>query len=582
MTLSSHPREGEAPLRVLLLEPDPAEAARLTEELEAGRRFAVQHAAEIETALGLVDEEDDAYDVALVALTADAGGGSAVERIRMLAPIPVVCLADQPSPAPALDALRRGAHDCLLRSECTTPLLVRSLGHAVEHDRLVSELEGLRRRERFLASHDPLTGLPNRFFFEDRLRRAATRAARRQSNLGVLFLGLDRFRHVNDTIGYSAGDELLVQVAERLGRGLRRDDLVARVGGDEFMVLLDTLPRAQDASAVARKLHDLLKPAFQVEGRECWVTPSIGISIFPRDGTEPAPLVRSSYSAMREVKRQGGGAHGFFSSTMNETARRRMHLETRLRKALDADELELHYQPKVETDTGRIVGAEGLLRWTDPELGVVEPKTVIPVAEETGLISDIGHWSLRTACAQNAQWQEQGFGPLRVSVNLSPRQIAESELHETVVRALWDTGLHPSLLELEITESCLVENGESALRVLEELKRVGVSISLDDFGTGFSSLSYLKRFPVDVLKIDQSFVRDIALDPDDALMVTTIISIAQNLQLGVIAEGVETEEQRTFLSANGCPEFQGFLVSAAVPPKEFTEMLQRQAARDAG
>jgi EAL domain-containing protein (putative c-di-GMP-specific phosphodiesterase class I) len=289
--------------------------------------------------------------------------------------------------------------------------------------------------------------------------------------------------------------------------------------------------------------------------------------------------VRSAYSAMREVKARGGAAHGFFSSALKDVAVRRMQLETRLRRALESDELELFYQPKVETDSGRIVGAEALLRWTDAELGTVEPKRVIPIAEETGLICDIAYWSLRTACEQSARWHREGFGPLRVSVNLSPRQMTDDGIREAVVRALWDTGLDPSLLELEITETSLMQNEAVASRLLEDLKQVGVTISLDDFGTGFSSLSYLKRFPVDILKIDQSFVRDIAIDPDDAAIVSAIISIAKHLDLGVIAEGVETEEQRAFLRSRGCPEMQGFLMSPAVPAAELTEMLARQTER---
>ena len=444
---------------------------------------------------------------------------------------------------------------------------------------MAEELRDVRSRERFLATHDPLTGLPNRFAFEDRLKRKIVRAARLEKHLAVLFIGLDRFRAVNDATGHSAGDELLVQVSERLRRAVRRMDGVARVGGDEFVALLYDVRGGQNAARVARKLEDLLSEPFRVEGQERWITPSIGIAMFPRHGAEPEQLMRAAYTAMREVKTRGGGGQGFYSAGMRDAGNQRMQIETRLRKALEADELRLFYQPKVETDSGRIVGAEGLLRWTDGELGVVEPKTVIPVAEETGLISEIGEWSLHTACMQNAEWQRAGFGPLRMSVNLSPRQMAGEGVREAVVRSLWDSGLDASLLELEITEGCLVENEEVASRLLEQLKEIGVAVSLDDFGTGFSSLSYLKRFPVDILKIDQSFVRDIAIDPDDAAIVSAIISIAQNLDLGVIAEGVETEEQLAFLRRRGCPEMQGFLMSPAVPAKEFTEMLERQAER---
>ena len=566
------------PIRVLLVEPDAAEAERIRALLgsASGVPFAVDHAPGLEDALAALG--GGAYDVALLDVdTPGQGRATALERIREISTLPAVCLADSRATEPALAALRGGARDCLVRGRCDAPLLVRALRHAVEHRRFEDELEGHRRRERYRATHDGLTGLPNRFAFEEQLRRVIEGAARREKSLAVLFLGLDRFRNVNDSMGHGVGDELLVQVAGRLRGALRRSDLVARVGGDEFVALLDDVKRGADAARVAAKLGEALGPAYAIGGRECWVPPSIGIALFPRDGAEADPLIRNAYAAMREAKSGGGGDHRFFSQTMNETNRRRMHLETRLRRALERGELELHYQPKVETATGRITGAEALLRWTDRELGEVEPKTIIPIAEETGLIAAIGEWSLRTACAQNAEWQRAGF-PLRVSVNLSARQIVDEGLREKVVRALWDTGLPPDRLELEITESALMRNEEAASRHLSELKSVGVVVSLDDFGTGFSSLSYLKRFPVDILKIDQSFVRDIAVDPDDAAIVGAIISIAENLDLGVIAEGVETEEQRAFLLARGCAEMQGFLASPAVPAEAFTELLRKQEA----
>ena len=566
------------PIRVLLVEPDAAEAARIRTLLGAapGSPFALDHAAGLGDALTALGS--GAYDVALLDVdTPGEGDSSALERVLAISAIPVVGLADSRAAGAALAALRGGARDCLVRGRCDAPLLVRALRHAVEQRRFEDELESHRRRERYGATHDGLTGLPNRSAFEERLRRDIEAAARREKSLAVLFLGLDRFRNVNDSMGHAVGDELLVQVAGRLRGALRGSDLVARVGGDEFVALLGDVKRGADAARVAAKLGDVLAPAYAIGGRECWVPPSIGIALFPRDGAEAGPLIRNAYTAMREAKSAGGGDHRFFSQTMNEANRQRMLLETRLRRALERGELELHYQPKVETETGRITGAEALLRWTDPELGEVEPKTIIPIAEETGLITAIGEWSLRTACAQNAEWQRAGF-PLRVSVNLSARQIVDEGLREKVVRALWDTGLPPDRLELEITESALLKNEEVASRHLSELKSVGVVVSLDDFGTGFSSLSYLKRFPVDVLKIDQSFVRDIAVDPDDAAIVGAIISIADNLGLGVIAEGVETEEQRAFLVARGCAEMQGFLASPAVSAEAFTELLRKQEA----
>jgi diguanylate cyclase (GGDEF)-like protein len=573
------PRQEDPPLRVLLVEDDAAEAERIRGLLAGagGSRVELAHAPKLQTALALLGR--DGYDAALVALDAARDGdASPVRRIRELSAIPILGLARGRDAGPVLEALRAGAHDCLLRDECTAPVLVRALLHAVERRQLLDQLEGAQTRERYLATHDATTGLPNRFLFEDELRRSLLWGTRNRRPVAVLFVGLDRFGQVNDSLGHGAGDELLAQVGARLRGALRKSDGVARLGGDEFVVLVDDISRGQDASRVARELRDAVAASYRVSGREFWVTPSIGIAVFPRDGSDPEALIRNAHAAMREAKGRGGDASCFFSASMDETNRKRLQLETRLRRALERDELELHYQPKVEIESGRITGAEALLRWTDPELGPVEPKAVIPIAEETGLISAIGEWSLRTACAQNVEWLRAGLGRLRVSVNLSARQIADDGLREMVVRALWDTGLEPSQLELEITESSLMQNEEVAVRLLEDLKRVGVAVSLDDFGTGFSSLSYLKRFPVDILKIDQSFVRDIALDADDAAIVGAIISIAQNLELGVIAEGVETEQQRAFLRARGCPEMQGFLMSPAIPAADFSELLRKQAA----
>jgi diguanylate cyclase (GGDEF)-like protein len=575
--MSDQGQQDESPLRVLLLESDAAEAARVARLLAAAGegRFELIHAPRLATALALLGR--DGCDVALVTLPADAGGGAdEVRRLREVSPIPIIGLAQSRDAGPVLEALRHGAHDCLLRDECNTSILVRSLVHAVDRRRLLDELEVVKRRERFLATHDPVTGLPNRFLFEDQLRQSLAAATRNHKLLAVLFLGLDRFGKVNDSLGHASGDELLAQVGARLRSGLRKSDGLARLGGDEFAVLVEDLARGQEAIRVARKLRDAVAASYRVGGREFWMTPSIGIAVFPRDGGEPESLIRNAHAAMREAKGRGGDETCFFSRAMDESNKQRLLLERKLRRALESDELELHYQPKVEIESGRITGAEGLLRWTDPELGPVQPKAIIPIAEETGLISAIGEWSLRTACAQNAEWTRAGFARLRVSVNLSARQIADDGLREMIVRALWDTGLEPSQLELEITESSLMQNEEMAVRLLEDLKRVGVAVSLDDFGTGYSSLSYLKRFPVDILKIDQSFVRDIALDPDDAAIVGAIISIAANLQLGVIAEGVETEQQRAFLRARGCPEMQGYLMSPAIPAADFTELLRKQ------
>jgi len=577
---SGDDRPAPPPLRVLLVEREAATATRLRSALERGAtgRLEVTHVPRLTTAMALLGQPG--FDAVLLDLDAPAREGrSPVERLREVSSIPLIGVTAGDDAERVLAALRAGACDCLRKGDADSALLVRSVLHAVEVQRLRAELDRVRQREHYLSTHDPLTGLPNRTLFEDQLRRACFHARRFDKQLALLFVGLDRFRTVNDTLGHTHGDALMALVAGRLRGALRKSDLVARVGGDEFLILLDDLPHPNAAGGVAGKLAKALGPAHEMEGREYWVSASMGIAVFPRDGDDAETLLRNSYIAMRQAKAVGGGNCRYFSQAMNDRSRRRALLEERLRRALAAGELELHYQPKVEIGTGRITGAEALLRWTDSRLGVVAPKDLIPLAEETGLIADIGAWSLRTACAEAAAWQRAGYPDLRISVNLSARQIVDDGLRESVVRALWDTGLAPESLELEITESSIMENEDVAIRLLEDLKRVGVTVSLDDFGTGFSSLSYLKRFPVDVLKIDQSFVRDIALDPDDAAIVGAIISIAGNLDLGVIAEGVETEPQRAFLAARGCPEMQGFLVAPALPSATFVEMLRRQSSR---
>jgi diguanylate cyclase (GGDEF)-like protein/PAS domain S-box-containing protein len=438
----------------------------------------------------------------------------------------------------------------------------------------VTERKRAEERIRSLAYHDTLTGLPNRLLFADRLGLAVAQAHRLGQRLAVLFLDLDGFKLINDSLGHSLGDRLLEVVAERIQGALREGDTVARLGGDEFTLLLPGVSRAEDAPKVAEKILETLRQPVAIDGRELYVTGSVGISLYPDDGSDPETLVRNADAAMYRAKDRGRDNYQLYAPAMNATAVERLALESSLRKALSQDALRLHYQPLLDLATGGVYGVEALLRWERPGHGLVFPDEFIPLAELTGLIIPIGPWVWRSACVQVKRWHSSGYRDLRLAVNLSARQFQQPDVAAQVTRALEETDFPPTHLDLEITESYAMQNPEAAIQTLRELKAVGVGLSIDDFGVGYSSLSYLKRLPIDTLKIDRSFVRDITTDPDDAAIVTAVIAMARTLELRVVAEGVETEPQRAFLAAQGCDRAQGFLWSRAVPPDECEKLLR--------
>jgi len=439
---------------------------------------------------------------------------------------------------------------------------VRSVG-GVAND--VSSFVDQQQRLTHLAHYDSLTALPNRLLFYERLSGAVALARRNGWKLGVLFIDLDRFKSINDTLGHIAGDELLRQIAGRLSGCLRESDTVGRLGGDEFAVILPELEDGQQASIVARKIVDALTLPVQLEGEDVFVTASIGITLFPDDADDLHTLLRNADTAMYRAKEVGRNNYQFFTAAMNERARERLQLETDLRHALLRDEFVLHYQPKASCASGRICGVEALIRWNHPLRGLVPPSEFIPLLEETGLIVQVGQWVLRTACAQAQAWRAAGLAVPNVAVNLSGRQLQPDLRGEEGVAALEESGLPAAALELELTESVLMHNAESAVRTLNRLKAKGVGLSVDDFGTGYSSLSYLKRFPLDSIKVDRSFVQDIAADPDDASITRAVITMAHHLKLKVVAEGVETEGQLSLLIANRCDQIQGYYFSRPLP-----------------
>ncbi|MFQ5894839.1 MAG: putative bifunctional diguanylate cyclase/phosphodiesterase [Nitrospinota bacterium] len=419
-----------------------------------------------------------------------------------------------------------------------------------------------------LAYYDSLTSLPNRQLFYERLHQTVARAKRHGTRAAIMFLDLDEFKRVNDTLGHEAGDLLLQAVAQRMKGCLRESDMVARLAGDEFTVVLDDITQEQDAVRVAQTIIKAFSMPFKVEGQELFFTPSIGISLYPSDGTDVEALVKRADISMYRAKAEGGNGFKLYDRAMEALTFRRLRLENSLRKALEKGKLVLHYQPQADLTTGEIIGFEALLRWEDPEAGMISPSKFIPVAEDTGLIVPIGEWVLRTACWQNKAWQEQGFPPIRVNVNLSARQLREKRLAETVAQILEETGLSPNCLVLEVTESAAMRDADHAIAMMKSLKEMGVKLSIDDFGIGYSSMSFLKRFPIDKLKIDRSFVRGIPADRDDAAITTAIIALAASLKLEAIAEGVETDEQLSFLAAQGCHSAQGYILAPPMPPAE--------------
>ncbi len=444
----------------------------------------------------------------------------------------------------------------------------------------ITERKRTQEQLNYLAYYDTLTGLPNRVLLRDRLRQAMLDADRNEHLVAVMFLDLDRFKVINDTLGHDAGDALLKLVAERLQDCVRAGDTIARLGGDEFTIVLSNLGHVDDVTRVARKVMAYFAQPFQLVGNELFVTASVGITVYPFDDTDLDNLLKNADAAMYLAKEQGRNNFQFYTAELNARATRRLTLETALRRALERNELELHYQPQVDLRTGRVIGSEALLRWRHPELGEVSPVEFIPLAEETGLIVPIGEWVLRTACSQNMAWQAAGLPPMPTAVNLSLRQFQGQDLYAAVRRVLDESGLAPELLDLEMTESVLMHDAEGALVVIRDLKKLGVSFSLDDFGTGYSSLSYLKRFPIDTLKIDRSFVRDIPDDADDAAIAVAIIAMAHSLGIRVIAEGVETAAQVEFLCAHDCDAMQGYHFSRPVPATEMTDILHQGARLD--
>jgi diguanylate cyclase (GGDEF)-like protein/PAS domain S-box-containing protein len=476
---------------------------------------------------------------------------------------------------------RRKDGNLYYEEKTVTPL--KDLGGMVTHfvstGKDVTERMQTQERLQYMAQHDALTDLPNRALLLDRLKQSLARARWRQRLVAVLFVDMDRFKTINDTLGHEVGDQVLQQLAERFQQSVREGDTVARFGGDEFVVLLDDVASDKDVGHIAQKVLEALEPPFEVAGQRLYITASIGVTIFPNDGEDSSTLLRNADIAMYRAKELGKNTWQMYSADMSARAFERMTLESSLRHALERNEFRLHYQPQVDVETGAIIGVEALLRWQHPDFGLVLPNDFIPLLEETGLIVATGEWVLSTACAQLGAWRAAGWNDLRLAVNLSPRQFHAQNLRQIVERAINSLGGEPGSLEFEITEGILLQHAGATLSTLEAMRALGVRLAIDDFGTGYSSLSYLRRFPIDTLKIDRTFVHDVPGDPDDSAITAAIIVLAKTLKLNTVAEGVETAAQRDFLRAQGCRYMQGSLFSRPLVVEDLTRLLEAQPKR---
>ncbi len=569
----------ESGIRLLLVDDDATQAQRIAGILERcdRPRFEISQVARIEDAFGLV--RGGSCQLLLIGL--DAAEGGAIARLAQLkaaaggAPV-VVMMDGDGSEAGRLQ--RVGVAEQLPRRESSPPLLLGTLRHAIERHRMLKDLTLARKREHYVATHDELTDLPNRAAFLDQLQRSVAYASRNGTQLALLMLDLDRFKTINDSLGHPVGDELLKIIADRLCRTLRRSDMLARPGGDEFIILLQNVRRDHDPARVAEKILRLISQPCVLAGREYRVTASIGISMFPSDGVDADMLVRAADMALYHAKDRGRGLFSYYAEEMNAVVARALEVDNGLREAVETESFTLLYQPQVHVGFRTLVGAEGLLRWCHPAEGLVAPADFITMAEETGIITKIGSWVLHTACAEAASWQQRSEHRFRLAVNVSARQLSEEGFIDLVTRTLEETGFAPDRLELEITESSALERSHATAKMIRRVRDLGVHVFLDDLGTGYSSLNALRQLPVDGLKIDRTFVADITTDPTVATITSGLIAIANSLGLEVTAEGVETREQMEFLHSRGCHRMQGYLFSKPLGADEFSHQLAADEA----
>lgn len=560
--------------RILLVEDDRADACYLHEVLleESTFKCTLDHCATVSATLDLLDEQQ--FDLIFLDLNLpDSQGFATFSRIRDVAPAtPIIMLTGREDKHLIAKVLSEGAQDYIIKGQFDCDTLARATRYAIERNRLLVEIGKTRALEQYLAYHDTLTGLPSRLLFSERLEQALIYAKRYERLVAVLFLDLDGFKQINDTMGHGAGDDLLRFVAQRLRRNIRESDTVARFGGDEFIILLRDIKRMEDMGMVATKILRAVSTSYSVNGLQVELSGCLGISVFPGDGTDCETLIKRADYAMYRAKNSGKNRVKLFRA-ISENARQNLSLEHRMRQAIDEGSFLLHYQPQVSLSTGQIIGVETLIRWQIDDLLLLLPGDFIPLAEDTGLIVQLGDWVLREACRQYQKWLSSGIHAPSLAVNLSLHQFREIGLLRRIERVLDETGMDPQTLTFEITETCAMDNVDFTISTLKSLKNMGVKIALDDFGVGYSSLSHLKRLPIDLLKIDSSFVRDIPMSRDDISIVKAIIALARNLGIEVVAEGTETNEQADLLKSTGCDYIQGYFFSPPVSADSFGEML---------
>ncbi len=554
-------------VNILLIEDNEADVHRLNELLNAAREGKYEITTTVTLKGGLAQLADNKFDVVITELNLpDADGINTITDIQEQdKSVPIVVLSVQDSEELALQVVQQGAQDYLVKGQGDGLLICRAIEYAIERKRNEQGLS-------YLANYDSLTGLANRLLFRERLDRALIRADRNKTLVALLVIDLDRFKNINDTLGHDAGDQLLIEVAGRLEQCTREGDTIARLGGDEFTIIMEDVKAFEDAVKIVDKVLNRMKNSFDLFSREIYVSPSVGISMYPLDDTDAGHLLKNADSAMYSAKESGRNCYRFYTADMNKKLLLNLNMEAKLRRAIDGHEFVLNYQPKFDINTQELLGAEALIRWHCPGDGVISPAVFIPLAEESGLIGVITDWVINEACRQNSAWQQAGYAPIRMAINISPRQFGQENIARRIFNQIICSDLAPKYVELEITEGALMDDVERSNEILRELKGRGIHISIDDFGTGYSSLSYLKKFHINTLKIDQSFVRDIMEDADDAAIVSAIIAMAKSLRLNVIAEGVETPEQLNYLAAKGCNEAQGYLLGKPVTAKEFTKI----------